>query len=309
MPGVKFDVESLSEQSCRRQFMETSTRNHKAALLFFIMCARDVTVEYSNESARERVLRALEGGVCRGYCRQSKVTEAVRLVLRCREDATCAGIPPRELRAAVRRGSDPGYADNHRCGCRCEERAWASSLPSSLTRTSSNCEIVTSSSACPLGGCICGSGRASLGPPHRGSLGFELCVRLMGTPLGVRSCRGSEMAKPTVIVVGADKGGVGKTTVARTLLDYFTAHQVATRAFDTEAPKGTLKRFHPDISEVVDVTTVPDQMRIFDTVSDLSVTVIDVRADCCRRRCAPCATLASSKRSRRVSSASLCFMS
>ena len=35
------------------------------------------------------------------------------------------------------------------------------------------------------------------------------------------------MAKPTVIVVGADKGGVGKTTVARTLLDYFTAHHVA----------------------------------------------------------------------------------
>src|SRR5208283_4426973 len=53
------------------------------------------------------------------------------------------------------------------------------------------------------------------------------------------------MAKPAIIVVGADKGGVGKTTVARTLLDYFTAHHVPTRAFDTEAPKGTLKRFHP----------------------------------------------------------------
>ena len=48
------------------------------------------------------------------------------------------------------------------------------------------------------------------------------------------------MAKPTVIIVGADKGGVGKTTVARTLLDYFTAHQIPARAFDTEAPKGTL---------------------------------------------------------------------
>jgi hypothetical protein len=53
---------------------------------------------------------------------------------------------------------------------------------------------------------------------------------------------------------------------------------VPTRAFDTEAPKGTLKRFHPDISEIVDVTAVSDQMRIFDTVSDSSVTVIDVRA-------------------------------
>jgi hypothetical protein len=88
------------------------------------------------------------------------------------------------------------------------------------------------------------------------------------------------MAKPTVVVVGADKGGVGKTTVSRTLLDYFTAHHVPTRAFDTESPKGTLKRFHPDICEIVDATSVPDQMRIFDTLSttDASVTILDVRA-------------------------------
>jgi len=88
------------------------------------------------------------------------------------------------------------------------------------------------------------------------------------------------MSKPAVIIVGADKGGVGKTTVARTLLDYFDAHQIPTRAFDTESPKGTLKRFHPDVTEVVDINLVPDQMKIFDTLSsaDASVTVIDVRA-------------------------------
>ena len=88
------------------------------------------------------------------------------------------------------------------------------------------------------------------------------------------------MAKPTVILVGADKGGVGKTTVARTLLDYFGAHQTPVRAFDTEAPRGTLKRFHPDQTEVVDVTQVPDQMKIFDTLGSAAanVTVIDVRA-------------------------------
>jgi hypothetical protein len=85
-------------------------------------------------------------------------------------------------------------------------------------------------------------------------------------------------SKPAVIIVGADKGGVGKTTVARTLLDYFNARKVITRAFDTESPRGTLKRFHPDITEVVDVTTVPDQMTIFDTLSDSTVTLIDVRA-------------------------------
>jgi cellulose biosynthesis protein BcsQ len=37
------------------------------------------------------------------------------------------------------------------------------------------------------------------------------------------------MAKPVVIVVGADKGGVGKTTVSRTLLDYFDANSIPTR--------------------------------------------------------------------------------
>ena len=86
------------------------------------------------------------------------------------------------------------------------------------------------------------------------------------------------MGKPTVILIGADKGGVGKTTIARTLLDYFRTHEVPTRAFDTEAPKGTLQRFHPEISEIVDVSAVAGQMRIFDTVSDLTITVIDVRA-------------------------------
>src|SRR5229473_8474018 len=93
-------------------------------------------------------------------------------------------------------------------------------------------------------------------------------------------CRGCVMTKPAVVLIGADKGGVGKTTVARTLLDYFAHHQVRARAFDTEVPKGTLKRFHPDVTDVVDINHVPDQMRIFDTVNstDASVSLIDVRA-------------------------------
>jgi hypothetical protein len=88
------------------------------------------------------------------------------------------------------------------------------------------------------------------------------------------------MAKPVVVLVGADKGGVGKTTVSRTILDYLAARKIPTRAFDTEWPRGTLKRFHPDITEVVDVTSVSDQMKIFDTLetSSAAVTLIDVRA-------------------------------
>ena len=88
------------------------------------------------------------------------------------------------------------------------------------------------------------------------------------------------MTKPAVVLIGADKGGVGKTTVARTLLDYFADRQVSARAFDTEVPRGTLKRFHPDVTDVVDINHVPDQMRIFDTVNstDATVSLIDVRA-------------------------------
>ena len=88
------------------------------------------------------------------------------------------------------------------------------------------------------------------------------------------------MTKPAVVLIGADKGGVGKTTVARTLLDYFAHYRIRTRAFDTEVPRGTLKRFHPDMTDVVDINYVPDQMRIFDTVNstDATVTLIDVRA-------------------------------
>ncbi len=84
--------------------------------------------------------------------------------------------------------------------------------------------------------------------------------------------------RPTVIIIGADKGGVGKTTVTRTLLDYLAARHIPRRAFDTESPKGTLKRFHPDITEIVDVTQAQDQMKIFDTINAAEATVIDVRA-------------------------------
>src|SRR6476660_6130654 len=84
---------------------------------------------------------------------------------------------------------------------------------------------------------------------------------------------GTDMAKPAVIVVGADKGGVGKTTVSRTLLDYFSANNVQTRAFDTEHPRGTLKRFHPDLTEIVDMPTTSDPMKIFDTLNAASPSV------------------------------------
>jgi hypothetical protein len=86
------------------------------------------------------------------------------------------------------------------------------------------------------------------------------------------------MRVPQLVIVGADKGGVGKTMISRTLMDYYKHHGVEHRAFDTEAPLGVLKRFYPDRAEVVDLMKSDDQMKVFDTLKAERVTLIDVRA-------------------------------
>jgi hypothetical protein len=82
---------------------------------------------------------------------------------------------------------------------------------------------------------------------------------------------------PTVIIVGADKGGVGKTTLARVLVDYLADRQVAARVFDCQAPGGDLKRFATD-AEIVDISEVRDQMKVFDGLEDGKVAVLDLPA-------------------------------
>jgi CobQ/CobB/MinD/ParA nucleotide binding domain len=86
--------------------------------------------------------------------------------------------------------------------------------------------------------------------------------------------------KPTLILVGADKGGVGKTTVSRALLDYFARKNILTRAFDTENPRGSLHRFYSSNTEIIDLGNVADQMRVLDTMETarVPVTVVDFKA-------------------------------
>jgi hypothetical protein len=86
--------------------------------------------------------------------------------------------------------------------------------------------------------------------------------------------------KPTLILVGADKGGVGKTTVSRILLDYFARKNILTRAFDTENPRGSLKRFYPSSTEIVDLENVAHQMKVLDTLetANVPVTLVDLKA-------------------------------
>lgn len=88
------------------------------------------------------------------------------------------------------------------------------------------------------------------------------------------------MSVPTVFIVGAEKGGTGKTTSSRVLLDYLAAKNVLARAFDTEHPSGSLQRFHPEVTRVVDLTETSDQMVVFDTLAttETKVTLLDLRA-------------------------------
>ncbi|MBR0871218.1 hypothetical protein JQ633_12675 [Bradyrhizobium tropiciagri] len=81
--------------------------------------------------------------------------------------------------------------------------------------------------------------------------------------------------KPLVIMVGADKGGVGKTTVSRALDDYMRYRQVGCKIFDGEWPNGDLRQFAAS-SEVVDMQSVDDQMRVFDRLT--GVTLVDIKA-------------------------------
>jgi hypothetical protein len=82
---------------------------------------------------------------------------------------------------------------------------------------------------------------------------------------------------PSLVLVGADKGGVGKTMLARALLDYLDARKVTVRAFDTEPRPGVLKRFFAP-AKVVDIDELAGQVQVFDGLDQAQATVVDLRA-------------------------------
>jgi hypothetical protein len=89
----------------------------------------------------------------------------------------------------------------------------------------------------------------------------------------------AKMAKPLMIVVGADKGGVGKTQITRALRDFVEMPALRQlprpRMFDGQFPRGDLVQFCPG-AEIVNITEVSDQMKIFDTLE--GVTIVDIPA-------------------------------
>lgn len=82
---------------------------------------------------------------------------------------------------------------------------------------------------------------------------------------------------PTLILGGSDKGGVGKTTVARALLDYLKEKGVRPSVFDTEPGEGVLRRFYK-YAKPVNVELVRGQMEVFDDVPKAVHTFVDIKA-------------------------------
>src|ERR1700732_1050974 len=84
---------------------------------------------------------------------------------------------------------------------------------------------------------------------------------------------------PLIIIVGADKGGVGKTQICRLLRDYLEKPELKdfpkARLLDGQFPRGDLSKFHPD-AQVINITSISDQMKIFDALD--GVTIVDIAA-------------------------------
>lgn len=74
--------------------------------------------------------------------------------------------------------------------------------------------------------------------------------------------------KPRLVVTHGEKGGVGKTTVARVLADYFKTNEIPFRAFDAEGNTGQLLRFHSTDVSPIDVGDASSVSAVLDYLMD-----------------------------------------
>jgi hypothetical protein len=76
--------------------------------------------------------------------------------------------------------------------------------------------------------------------------------------------------KPRLILAHGEKGGVGKTTVARVVADFLNSRDASYRAFDAEGSTGQLLRFHPEVTAAVQVEDAATIAPVLDYVMEAS---------------------------------------
>lgn len=74
--------------------------------------------------------------------------------------------------------------------------------------------------------------------------------------------------------VGGEKGGVGKSVVARLLTQYFIDQAKSFKALDADASHGALLRFYADYSEAVSLNDAADTDRIMQLAVEENQTVL-----------------------------------
>jgi len=76
------------------------------------------------------------------------------------------------------------------------------------------------------------------------------------------------LEKPRLILTHGEKGGVGKSTVARVSADFLTSRDVAFRAFDADGETGQLLRFHPTVTSPISIENAAGVAPVLDYLMD-----------------------------------------
>ena len=88
----------------------------------------------------------------------------------------------------------------------------------------------------------------------------------------------------TIHLIGGEKGGVGKSVVARLLAQYFIDHKLDFAAFDGDASHGALLRYYAASSQPVQVDAFESMDRIVESALDGERRVlVDLPAQCRRQ--------------------------
>jgi hypothetical protein len=75
-------------------------------------------------------------------------------------------------------------------------------------------------------------------------------------------------ASRRLIIAHGEKGGVGKTTIARVLADYLQARKIMFRAYDAEGETGQLRRFHGESTSPIEFTYAASIAPVLDQLMD-----------------------------------------
>jgi hypothetical protein len=79
--------------------------------------------------------------------------------------------------------------------------------------------------------------------------------------------------------IGGEKGGVGKSVVARLLVQYWIDRAIDFRAFDTDRSHGALLRYYSGYAEPLDPTRLEELDRIVDAIDEpVEEVVVDLAA-------------------------------